>query len=295
MRIVTRPDFDGIVCAVLLSDVENITEPIQWVEPHDMHRGTVAITKNDIIANLSFHKNCALWFDHHISNQIDRPFKGLFKIAPSAARNIFEFYKNRFNIDYSELVAETDSIDSARLLPAEVINPAKNPYVLISMTVSGFERADEYYWNKLVYLLKRYDIDIALKDSEVKRRVNSLIEENIQYKKHLTDHTRMEKQVSITDFLGFDTPPSGNRFLVFTLFPESTVNIKIRCNSKNKGQVIISIGHNIFNRNCRVDIGKLVKNYGGGGHHGAGSCSVDIKEYEKSLSEMIKILLKNEK
>ena len=115
MRIVTRPDFDGIVCAVLLIDALDIKEPVRWVEPNVLQRGQVEILKGDVIANLPYADNCTLWFDHHHTNQIDFPFNGVFKIAPSAAGIIFEHFRDRFKRDYSELVTATDKIDSADL------------------------------------------------------------------------------------------------------------------------------------------------------------------------------------
>ena len=90
MRIVTRPDFDGIVCAVLLFEALDIKEPVAWVEPNDVQKGLVKIQSEDIVANLPYSKGCALWFDHHFTNQINKPFKGAFRIAPSAAGIIFE-------------------------------------------------------------------------------------------------------------------------------------------------------------------------------------------------------------
>jgi uncharacterized UPF0160 family protein len=96
MRIVTRPDFDGVVCAVLLHDVETITEPVKWVEPGDVQRGLVEIHAGDIIANLPYDDRCTMWFDHHFTNRIDKPFKGAFREAPSAAGIIYDFYPNQF-------------------------------------------------------------------------------------------------------------------------------------------------------------------------------------------------------
>jgi len=85
MRIVTRPDFDGIVCAILLSEALDISEPVKWVEPNAMQRGVVEIREGDIIANLPYSDKCTLWFDHHYTNRIYDAFEGVFKIAPSAA------------------------------------------------------------------------------------------------------------------------------------------------------------------------------------------------------------------
>ena len=102
MRIVTRPDFDGIVCAVLLYEALDIKEPVVWVEPNHVQKGLVNIQNEDIIANLPYNAGCALWFDHHFTNQIDTPFKGAFQIAPSAAGIIFQYYQSSFQRDYSE-------------------------------------------------------------------------------------------------------------------------------------------------------------------------------------------------
>ncbi|HSO66942.1 MAG TPA: exopolyphosphatase, partial [Desulfatirhabdiaceae bacterium] len=96
MRIVTRPDFDGVVCAVLLYDVLNIEEPVLWVEPSEVQKGQVAIRPDDVLANLPYSPVCAMWFDHHFSNEISVPFKGAFKIAPSAAGVIFDVYRSKF-------------------------------------------------------------------------------------------------------------------------------------------------------------------------------------------------------
>ena len=103
MRIVTRPDFDGIVCAALLYDTESIDQPVRWVEPNDLQVGRVDILDGDIIANLPYHPNCAMWFDHHYTNDPGTPFKGLYRIAPSAAGLIYEYYGGRFQRDYREI------------------------------------------------------------------------------------------------------------------------------------------------------------------------------------------------
>ena len=135
MRIVTRPDFDGIVCAVLILEAENAVSPVKWVSPSDMQKGNIEILPGDIIANLPYHPNCSLWFDHHFSNKIRHKTRGLFGIAPSAAGLVFKYYQNSLQRDFTKLVAETDKIDSANLTLDEILSPEKYPYVLLSMTV----------------------------------------------------------------------------------------------------------------------------------------------------------------
>ncbi|MCP5045606.1 MAG: exopolyphosphatase, partial [bacterium] len=229
----TRPDFDGIVCAVLLSDALDVTEPIKWVEPNAMQHGNVEILPGDIIANLSFNENCSLWFDHHESNRISRPYNGVFKIAPSAAGIIYEHFKKDtsnpkpFQRDYHTLVEETDKIDSANLSLDEVLNPDKHPYIALSSTVKSHNSADEAYWNRVVHLLRTCDIFRVLEEPDVKERVKAAIEADQVYKRFLETYTGVDRHVSITDYRSLDKYPSGNRFLVFSLFPDTGVDLPV--------------------------------------------------------------------
>jgi oligoribonuclease NrnB/cAMP/cGMP phosphodiesterase (DHH superfamily) len=293
MRIVTRPDFDGVVCAVLLYDAENVKESVKWVEPSDMQKGLVDIKEGDIIANLPYNENCALWFDHHYSNRINKPFNGSFRIAPSAAGIIFEYYKHKLKRDYSKLIRETDKIDAADLSLDEVLSPENHPYVLLSMTVSGRRKSDEPYWNKLIDLLRKYEINEVLDDPEVKERCNIVIRNNKNYKTFLTQYTQLKEHVSITDFRVLDRAPDGNRFLVYSMFPESVVNIKIAYDDEDREKVIVKVGHSIFNKNCNVNVGQMLSRFEGGGHRGAGACRFHISKADDYIPKILDILLKN--
>jgi hypothetical protein len=293
MRIVTRPDFDGVVCAALIYEAENVKEPVKWVEPNDMQKGHVDIHEGDIIANLPYDERCALWFDHHHTNKIDKPFNGAFKIAPSAAGIVFEYYKNKFQRDYSELIKETDKIDSADLSLDEVLQPEKYDYVLLSMTVSGCNKDDESYWNRLVGLLRTLNIKRILQDPEVKARCDAVVKMNKEYKAILQENTKLMQHVSITDFRSFDKTPDGNRFLVYSMFPEAVVSVNIRYDNGHKEKVAVSVGHSIFNRNCNVNVGLMLSNFEGGGHRGAGSCRFHVSKAQDYIPKILDILLKN--
>ncbi|MFH2219971.1 MAG: exopolyphosphatase [Pseudomonadota bacterium] len=295
MRIVTRPDFDGISCAVILFEALDIREPVKWVQPNDMQRGLVDIRPGDIIANLPYDERCSLWFDHHYTNRIAGPFKGAFKIAPSAAGIVFEYYKSTLKRDYTELIRETDKIDSAELSMDEVMHPEKYPYVLLSMTISSEDASNEAYWNRLVRLLREFDIEKVLAGTEVKRRCETVITQNRKYKKILMEHTRMVEHVSITDFRSLEKTPTGNRFLVYALFPAAVVSMRIRYDDDDKEKIAVSVGHSIFNRNCNVNVGLMLSKFEGGGHRGAGSCRFHSGKAENYIPEISEVLLKNEK
>lgn len=293
MRIITRPDFDGIVCAVLLTDALEITEPTKWVEPNDMQNRRVNVREGDVIANLFYHENCSLWFDHHLSNKIDAEFEGAFEIAPSAARVIFDYYKS-FSRDFSELVEAADKVDSAQLTGEEILHPERFPYVGIAATMGGDYDDNEAYWNHLVSLLGQKDIDQVMEDSQVKDQLSRVVRENEVYAEHLNQHTSLQEHISITDFRSLKKPPSGNRFLVFSLYPDTVVNLRIRYKDPQKESIIISMGHSIVNRNCNVNMGTLCSRFNGGGHVGAGSCSFPTSQYEENLKTILDILQQNQ-
>ena len=294
MRIVTRPDFDGVVCAVLISDALDIHLPVQWLEPNAFQKGLADIRAGDIVANLPFHPNCELWFDHHATNTADRPFQGLFWEAPSAASLVLEYFKPRLKRDYTELVHWADRVDSADFTQGMVLHPEKYDYVLLSMTVSGEDGDGEPYWNRLVTLLREKSMREVMADPQVAERCRTVVEQNARYADVLEAHTRVEQHVSITDLRGLDPPPSGNRFLVYCMFPETVVNVRIRYDNKNKDTVVVNIGHSIFNPHCNVHVGKLLAGCEGGGHRGAASTRFDVARAAHYLHRIIDTLVKNE-
>jgi hypothetical protein len=175
-----------------------------------------------------------------------------------------------------------------------VLYPEKYGYVLLSMTVLGRDEYDELYWNRLVDLLRKLEIDKVLEDPEVKARCNSVIEKNKKYKEILKENTKLKGHVSITDFRSFDKTPTGNRFLVYSLFPKAVVSVKIRYDNDSKEKVAVSVGHSIFNRNCNVNVGLMLSSFEGGGHRGAGACRFHVSKAKDYIPKILDILLRNE-
>ena len=291
MRVVTRPDFDGVVCAVLLMDALKIGPPVRWVQPSDMQHRRVDIQTGDVIANLPFHEGCSLWFDHHYSNQPKTPVDGVFKIAPSAAGIVYEYYREDLDRDYTELVRQTDRIDSADLTLDEILHPENYPYVLLSMTITNHGPSEERYWDHLVTLLRTRSPARVMDDPEVKRRCRRVVETNIAYEKALRANTTLVDHVSITDLRGLEPAPNGNRFLVYSLFPDCTVNVKIVFDEDNLAS--IKVGHSILNRGCEVNVGKMLSAFEGGGHPGAGACRFAMEKAPDYLKRIVHILRKN--
>lgn len=293
MRIVTRPDFDGIVCAVIILESLEQELPIIWVEPGQIQNGSAEIKSGDIMANLPFDQRCSVWFDHHVSNSLERQIEGSFKIAPSAAGVVYQYYKEKglLSRNFDELINETDIIDAAMLSMDQVLYPEKYPFILLSMTVRNRDDADRLYWDRLVWLLRNKSISEIMDDRDVKVRCGHVIEENRLYADILRRYTKIYGDISVTDFRTLERAPSGNRFLTYSIFPESVASLKIRYDDHDKSSVLVSIGKSIFKDGFNINIGKMLAEYGGGGHAGAGGCSMKASEAQKNVNEIIDIMV----
>ncbi|MFC1671472.1 exopolyphosphatase [Spirochaetota bacterium] len=290
MRIVTRPDFDGVVCAALLKNIYTTTEPTLWIEPYELQESAHEIKKNDIIANLPYVDGCSLWFDHHYSNKIDKPFDGGFELAPSAARIIFNYYTGRFTKDFTELVEAADDIDSANFTIDQIQHPEKYSYILLDATISGKKKEDRLYWDMVTDLLMSKKIDEIMDNNDVKQKSKSAIEQNRMFGDYLKKHSTMNGHTVITDFRSVDKVPRGNRFHIYSLFPQCYTDMRIRYAAEDREKVIVSLGHNIFYKKSKVNIGELMSQYGGGGHFGAGSCNFHVDKAEEYINTIIKKL-----
>jgi hypothetical protein len=173
----------------------------------------------------------------------------------------------------------------------EVKNPRKNPFSMLSFTISGKNRNDMPYWNMLVDVLGAYEIERILKLPEVVKRVKRALKANQAYRKALLAHTEERAGVTLTDFRQYRRPPSGSRFLVYALYPRCRYNVKVRHDRNDQTRIVISIGGNIFfEERLPINVGAIAAAYGGGGHHGAGAFSVPQDEYTEAIVDVLEKL-----
>jgi hypothetical protein len=296
MRIVTRGDLDGLTCAVLLSLNEDI-DGIALIHPQDISDGRADIRPDDIIANLPYHPDCAMWFDHHLhtatSNIPLGEIRGAFAEAPSAARLVYEYYGGEAAMpQFAELVRETDRLDSADLTPYDVLGPER--YIKLGYTIdgrTGMGTFEGYFLHLLDLFKVGTPIEHVLEDPSVKRRCEILDSENERFQEELRECSRVEGNVVITDFRGLDHVPIGNRFLVYALFPLVNVSVRIHW-GPNRAFPMLLLGHSIFNRSCKTNVGELAARYGGGGHRGAGSIPL-MDEPDQQISMVVNELKAN--
>jgi hypothetical protein len=297
MRLVTRPDLDGLTCAVLLSEVETL-DGVELVHPQDVTDRKVTIGSNDIVANLPYHPECGMWFDNHLlTDPKAMPptgFKGRYGKAKSAARLVYEHYSGSHPglARHEALVSETDRLDSAELTLDDVVSPAG--YVMLGLTLdsrTGLGSLREYF-DELLPALRERPIAEVLALPSVRERVERMREQDQSFKAAARARSRLEGSVVVTDFRDLDPIPVGNRFLIFTLFEDASAAVRVQW-APGRERVAVSAGRSIFGRASRANIGVLMSLYGGGGHPGAGACQLSPASADAQIAEIVGALKRN--
>ncbi|GAB6108462.1 exopolyphosphatase [Fusibacter bizertensis] len=300
MRLVTRSDFDGLICGMLLKEA-GIIDSWVFVHPKDLQDGLFQPTANDVLANVPYVPGCGMWFDHHTSEK-DRlgwthDVKGESRLAPSAARIIYEYYggATKFS-NYAAMIEAVDKVDSGQLSKEEILNPTG--WILlgfISDPRTGLGRFRDFrisnyqLMEELINHFRNMSIEEILEEKDVKERVELYFEQDALFKKMVKEHTTVEGNIIITDLRDVAPIYTGNRFLIYSLYPEQNVSLWI-VDGKLKQNISIACGYSILNRSCQVDIGSLMLSYGGGGHKMVGTCQVTYADGDEVISNIVKAL-----
>ncbi len=285
-RLVTRSDFDGLVCAVLLEDLDMIDD-ILFVHPNDMQEGRIDITEKDITTNLPYVPGCHLSFDHHLSEiaRVGRKFDNhiIFPDAPSAARVVYDYYggKEGFPKISEEMMDAVDQGDSAAYEMEDVLNPSRWAllnFIMDSRTglgrFKGFRIPNYELMMGLIDYCAQFTIDEILELPDVKERADFFLEQQVMFKEQLKRCTTVIGNLAVIDILNEDTIYVGNRFMVYALFPEC--NISMHCMwGRDRQTNVYAVGKSIFDKSSKTNVGELMLQYGGGGHHAAGTCQTD--------------------
>jgi len=298
-RLVTRSDFDGLVCAVLLKQLELIDEII-FVHPKDMQDGKIEITDNDITTNLPYVDGCFLAFDHHLSEISRRgdkaPENHIIDVnAPSAAHVVFNHYGGAkvFGDISAEMMEAVDKCDSAQFSEDEILNPEKwilLNYLLDARTGLGrfrdFSISNYQLMMQVIDYCQQHTIDEILELPDVVERIELYNEQSEKFKEQVKRCSTIQQNLIVLDLLTEDIIYAGNRFIIYALYPECNISIHKMWGLK-KQNTVFAIGKSITNRSSNTNIGDLALKYGGGGHANAGTCQVANDQAEQVLTELI--------
>ncbi len=296
-RLVTRSDFDGLVCAVLLKERDLIDE-IKFVHPKDMQDGKVEVSDRDITTNLPYVPGVHLAFDHHLSeavrNQVDPEHHIITPDAPSAARVVYDYFggKEAFPAISDEMMDAVDKADSAQFTLQEVLNPTG--WVLLNFIMdarTGLGRFKEFRISNyqlmmdLIDCCQKLSIDEILELPDVKERTDLYFQHHENFQEQVKRCSVAYENFVVLDLRFEETIYAGNRFLIYALFPDCNISAHLMW-GLNKQNTVFAVGKSILNRTSPINIGKLMLLYGGGGHENAGTCQVD-----NDLAETVKLEL----
>ena len=300
-RLVTRSDFDGLVCSVLLKELDVIGD-IKFVHPKDMQDGTILISEDDITTNLPYVKGVHLAFDHHLSETIrigEKPDNHIIDpAAPSAARVVYDYYggKEAFPNVGEDLMDAVDKGDSAQFSREEVVKP--QGWDLLNMLMdsrTGLGRFREFRVSNYQLMMqliddcRKYPIDQIVQLPDVKERVDLYFEHEAKFKEQIERCSTVHGNLVVLDLRKEETIYAGNRFMIYALFPDC--NISIHCLwGLNKLNTVYAIGKSILNRTSKTNVGELALKYGGGGHENAGTCQVENDDADRVLKELIETI-----
>jgi nanoRNase/pAp phosphatase (c-di-AMP/oligoRNAs hydrolase) len=298
-RLVTRSDFDGLVCAVLLKELD-LVDDITFVHPKDMQDGAVEITDRDITTNLPYVDGVHLAFDHHAS-EIERAGGQrrenhiIDAKAPSAARVVYDYYggKERFPRVSDAMMAAVDKGDSADFTRDEILDP--KGWVLMNFLMdarTGLGRFREFTISnyqlmmELIAYCRDHDINEILRLPHVKERCDLYFEHQAKAREQLERVSTLHGNLIEVDLRDEETIWATNRFVIYALFPQANISMHVMW-GRQKQNTVFAVGKSILDRTSRTNVGSLMLEYGGGGHNAAGTCQVKNAEAERVRGELI--------
>ncbi|MBQ6121057.1 MAG: exopolyphosphatase [Clostridia bacterium] len=302
-RLVTRSDFDGLACAMMLREL-NLVDEIKFVHPKDVQDGKVELTANDITTNLPYDPRVGIAFDHHES-EMDRlkaqETGGKLIIDPharSAARVVYDYYggKEAFPNVSDELMEAVDKGDSADFTVDEILHP--KGWVLLHYLMdprTGLGRFRQFRISnydlmmQLISFCMEHNIDEILALPDVKERVDLYFEQSEMFVEQLKRIAVLHDKVIVLDLRNEEIIHAGNRFMIYALYPQAQISVHVAWGFRKQNTAVM-IGKSIVNKASTVDIGELCLKYGGGGHHNAGTCQLENDVVDSQLPDIIAAL-----
>ncbi len=303
MRLLTRSDFDGLICAVLLKHI-GIMDEWKFVHPKDVQDGLLEVTTDDILANVPYVPGVGMWFDHHSSEQdrlrFNYKYEGASELKPSCARVIWDYYGGKENFPqlFQEMMQYVDKCDSGQLTPEEVLDP--QGWVLLSFIMdprTGLGRYRDYRISNYNLMMEMVEwcgtlpIHEILAKNDVQERVERYKKQNELFKQQLIKCTVIHKNLAVIDLRDEEEIYTGNRFLIYSLFPDCNISMHAMW-GREKQNVVFTVGHSIINRTSKTDVGKLMLEYDGGGHERVGTCQIATPRAERIKQQLIERITK---
>jgi nanoRNase/pAp phosphatase (c-di-AMP/oligoRNAs hydrolase) len=304
-RLITRSDMDGLVCGILLKEL-NLIDDVTFAHPKDMQDGLIEVGPSDITTNLPYVEGVYLAFDHHASEMErvkDKPGNHVIDAtAPSAARVVYNYFGGAASFPKvsEEMMAAVDKADAARFTKSDILDP--KGWELLSFLMdarTGLGRFRDFNISNYQLMMKlidhcreHQDINEILRLPDVKERVDLYMDHMPKFREQIQRCAKINRNLMVLDLRKEDTIWAGNRFMIYALFPQCNISIHVLW-GKNKQNTVFAIGKSILNRTSKTNIGKMALEYGGGGHEAAGTCQVENLKAEEVLGDLVKRITKD--
>jgi nanoRNase/pAp phosphatase (c-di-AMP/oligoRNAs hydrolase) len=299
-RLVTRSDFDGLVCAALLEE-QGLIDDVKFVHPKDVQDGIIEITDRDITTNLPYSEGAHLVFDHHLSETMrvtGKPNHIIDPDAPSAARVVWRHYggAEAFPNISEEMMAAVDKADSAQYEVEEILDP--QGWTLLNFLMDArtglgrfrdFRVSNYQLMMTLIRACRELSVDEIMQLPDVAERVALYREHAAPFQAQLRRCSQLVGWVVILDLRGEELIYAGNRFMIYALFPHAKVSVHVLW-GKQKQNTVLAVGKSIVDRSSIANIGELMLCFAGGGHRNAGTCQVDHDMAEHILKVVVAAL-----
>jgi len=297
-RLVTRSDFDGLVCAALLKTMDMLDE-VKFVHPKDVQDGKVDIGPRDVTTNLPYAPGAHLSFDHHDSEVVrvaePRDNHVIDPDADSAARVVYRHFggAERFPGISTEMMAAVDKADSAAFDIDEVLDP--HGWILMSFLMdprTGLGRFRDFRISnyelmmQLIDACTRLSVEEILETPDVRERVELYREHAVRAQEQIRSCSTVNENLVVLDLRDEEVIHPTNRFTIYALFPDQNISMHVLHGLKGQNTVF-AVGKSILDRSSKTDVGSLMLEYGGGGHEAAGTCQIENEYAERVQGELV--------
>jgi nanoRNase/pAp phosphatase (c-di-AMP/oligoRNAs hydrolase) len=304
-RLVTRSDFDGLVCAALLKEL-NLLDDVLFVHPKDVQDGKVEITADDITTNLPYRPEVALAFDHHSSERRriagDADNRVMVDDADSAARVVYDHFggEARFPRVSVEMMKAVDRADAAQLSLQDIRDP--QGWILLSFLMdprTGLGRFREFRISNYQLMMQLIDscltlsIEEILASGDVAERVALYLQHAEAAAEQIRRCSTLHGRVVVLDLRDEEVIHPTNRFLLYAIYPQCRVSIHVLWGLRRQNTVL-AVGRSILDRSSQLDIGALMLAHGGGGHEAAGTCQIANDQAEAVLAAIVQTIADSE-
>ena len=238
-------------------------------------------------------------FDHHQSETIRVQERKANHIidpeAPSAARVVYTHFggKEAFPRISEEMMSAVDKADSAQYTPEDILNPSG--WELLSFLMDArtglgrfrnFRISNYNLMMELIDYCQDHSVEEIIELPDIKERVNLYFKYQDDFIEQIKRCAIIYNKLVVLDLRDEEIIYPGNRFMIYALFPESTISIHVMW-GKGKQNTVFATGKSILNRTSKTNIGALMLEFGGGGHQAAGTCQVSHNAAGATLSTLI--------